>query len=112
MRARPKRSSQREGRQMLRHEAGQRFTWLVTSVLAAAVVIFLQTTALAQPGDTIKVGYAISLTGQNGPLGKSAWLAHQIWEDEINANGGLLGRRVKLIYYDNQSNPATVPGIY
>lgn len=69
-------------------------------------------TSLAQPGDPVKVGYAISLTGQNGPLGKSAWLAHQIWEDDINANGGLLGRRVKLVYYDNQSNPATVPGIY
>jgi branched-chain amino acid transport system substrate-binding protein len=52
------------------------------------------------------------LTGQTGPLGKSALLAHQIWEGDINASGGLLGRRVKLVYYDNQSNPATVPGIY
>ena len=36
----------------------------------------------------------------------------KIWEEEINAKGGLLGRPVKLVYYDDQSNPATVPGIY
>ena len=36
----------------------------------------------------------------------------KIWEEEINAKGGLLGRPVKLVYYDDQSNPSTVPGIY
>ena len=36
----------------------------------------------------------------------------QIWEKDINAKGGLLGRPVKLIYYDDQSQPSTVPGIY
>ena len=36
----------------------------------------------------------------------------KIWEDDINPKGGLLGRPVKLVYYDDQSNPATVPGIY
>jgi branched-chain amino acid transport system substrate-binding protein len=36
----------------------------------------------------------------------------KIWEDQTNAKGGLLGRPVKLVYYDDQSNPSTVPGIY
>ena len=36
----------------------------------------------------------------------------KIWEDDTNAKGGLLGRPVKLVYYDDQSNPSTVPGIY
>jgi branched-chain amino acid transport system substrate-binding protein len=35
-----------------------------------------------------------------------------IWEEETNAKGGLLGRPVKLVFYDDQSNPSTVPGIY
>jgi hypothetical protein len=39
-------------------------------------------------------------------------LAHKIWEDDTNARGGLLGRTVKLVYYDDQTNPAAVPGIY
>ena len=36
----------------------------------------------------------------------------EIWEEETNAKGGLLGRPVQLVYYDDQSNPSTVPGIY
>ena len=44
--------------------------------------------------------------------GKAALLGCKIWEEEINAKGGLLGRPVKLIYYDDQSNPSTVPGIF
>jgi branched-chain amino acid transport system substrate-binding protein len=36
----------------------------------------------------------------------------KIWEEDINAKGGLLGRPVKLIYYDDQSNPATIPALY
>ena len=54
----------------------------------------------------------MALTGGLAPNGKAALLAMQIWEESINANGGLLGRPVKLVYYDDQSNPATVPGIY
>ena len=42
------------------------------------------------------------------------WLlaALEIWRDDVNAKGGLLGRPVELVYYDDQSNPANVPGIY
>jgi branched-chain amino acid transport system substrate-binding protein len=36
----------------------------------------------------------------------------QIWQDDVNAKEGLLGRPVKLVYYDDQTNPPTVPGIY
>jgi branched-chain amino acid transport system substrate-binding protein len=44
--------------------------------------------------------------------GKQALLGMKIWEEQINAKGGLLGRPVKLVYYDDQSNPSAVPGIY
>jgi branched-chain amino acid transport system substrate-binding protein len=60
----------------------------------------------------ITIGLGMALTGGLAPNGKAALLAMQIWEEEINAKGGLLGRPVKLVYYDDQSNPATVPGIY
>ena len=52
------------------------------------------------------------MTGSLAAVGKSGILAMNIWRDDINAKGGLLGRQVKLIYYDNQSNPANVPGLY
>ena len=35
----------------------------------------------------------------------------QIWEKEVNAGGGLLGRQVKLVFYDDQSSPSLIPGI-
>ena len=73
---------------------------------------FVPASAPAQPGEPIKIGYSIALTGGLGPNGRSALLAQKIWEEDTNAKGGLLGRPVKLIYYDDQTNPATVPGIY
>src|SRR5260370_12704898 len=36
----------------------------------------------------------------------------QIWQDDLNAKGGLLGRPVKLVFYDDQTSPPSVPGIY
>src|SRR3979490_548952 len=82
-----------------------------TAVLAAASVA-LVTAAPAQSGEPIKIGFSMAMTGGLGGNGKSALLAQKIWEEDVNAKGGLLGRKVKLIYYDDQSNPSTVPGIY
>jgi branched-chain amino acid transport system substrate-binding protein len=62
--------------------------------------------------EPIKIGFSMALTGPLAPNGKQALLGAQIWAEEINANGGLLGRKVELINYDDQSNPANVPGIY
>ena len=68
--------------------------------------------AAAQSEDPIKIGFSMALTGPLAANGKQALLGMKIWEEEINAKGGLLGRPVKLVYYDDQSNPSTVPGIY
>src|SRR5262245_19629240 len=91
-------------------------SWMKGLRLAAAAFVGL---AAAQPtqaqvpsGEPIKIGFGMGLTGGLAASGKAALLAMKIWEDEINAKGGLLGRPVKLIYYDDQSNPATVPGIF
>jgi len=68
--------------------------------------------AAAQDKQPIKIGFGIAETGPLGPNGKSALVAMEIWVEEINAKGGLLGRPVQLVHYDDQSNPSTVPGIY
>jgi branched-chain amino acid transport system substrate-binding protein len=60
----------------------------------------------------ITIGFAEALTGSLAAVGKSGILAMNIWAETVNAKGGLLGRPVKLVYYDNQSNPANVPGLY
>jgi branched-chain amino acid transport system substrate-binding protein len=82
------------------------------AIAISGVVAVLAGGAAAQSGQPIKIGFSMALTGGLAPNGKSALLAQKIWEEDINAKGGLLGRPVKLVYYDDQSSPATVPGIY
>ncbi len=77
-----------------------------------AATIALSAPPAARAAEPITIGFGMALTGGLAPNGRSALLAMQIWEEEINAKGGLLGRPVKLVYYDDQSNPATVPGLY
>jgi branched-chain amino acid transport system substrate-binding protein len=94
----------------------RRFSGAVSGALFAISTLpagaFVPASAAAQTGEPVKIGYSMSLTGGLAPNGRSALLAQKIWEEDTNAKGGLLGRPVRLIHYDDQTNPATVPGIY
>src|SRR5207302_2912297 len=79
--------------------------------LIAVVVVALGTSPLAAQ-EPIKIGFGVALTGGLASSGKAHLLSKQIWAEEINSRGGLLGRPVKLFYYDDQTNAATVPAIY
>src|SRR5882724_10564905 len=79
---------------------------------AALAALAIPATAQAPSGQPLTIGFSMALTGPLSPNGKSALLGMKIWEEEINAKGGLLGRPVKLVYYDDQSQAAPVPGIY
>ncbi len=79
------------------------------ALAAAAALVWIAPVRAENP---ITIGFGMALTGGLAPIGKAALLAMQIWETDINAKGGLLGRPVKLVYYDDQSNPATIPGLY
>ena len=80
------------------------------AMLAAVVALAMATPARA--ADPIRVGFSMALTGGVAPNGKMILAALDLWRDDVNAKGGLLGRPVELLYYDDQSNPANVPGIY
>jgi branched-chain amino acid transport system substrate-binding protein len=77
----------------------------------AAVAAWL-VPAATRAADPIRIGFSMSLTGGLAGGGKSALLAFEIWKDEMNAKGGLLGRPIQLVYYDDQSTGSLVPGIY
>jgi branched-chain amino acid transport system substrate-binding protein len=77
-----------------------------------AVMAWISAPVTARAADPIKVGFSMALTGGVAPNGHQILLALEIWRDDVNAKGGLLGRPVELVYYDDQSNPANVPGIY
>ena len=79
---------------------------------AAAAALFLMMAGAAAAEEPIKIGLGMSLTGPLAANGKMSLVAMQVWESDINAQGGLLGRPVKLVYYDDQSKPAEVPAIY
>jgi branched-chain amino acid transport system substrate-binding protein len=80
--------------------------------VAAALIATLMLPGAGHAVEPITIGFGMGLTGGLAAAGKSALLAMQIWRDDVNAKGGLLGRPVKLDYYDDQSNPATVPALY
>jgi len=82
------------------------------AAFAVGALTVLEGGAVAQSGQPIKIGFSMAMTGGLAANGKSGLLAQKIWEEDVNAKGGLLGRPVRLIYYDDQSNPSTVPGIY
>jgi branched-chain amino acid transport system substrate-binding protein len=77
-----------------------------------AAALLLCGGAASRAEEPIKIGFSMELTGPFAVVGKTGLLAFKIWEEETNAKGGLLGRPVKLVYYDDQSNPALVPAIY
>src|ERR1700681_3583871 len=80
--------------------------------LWAALVGLAPAGPAAQAADPIRIGFSAEETGGSAASGRQFILTAQIWADEINAEGGLLGCKVELIHYDDQSNPALVPGIY
>jgi len=88
--------------------------WLLGGLMAAAFVFSapLATTAEAQSKDPIKVGFSMALSGALAGGGQQSLVAIQLWAEDMNKKGGLLGRPVELVFYDDQTNPKNVPGIY
>jgi branched-chain amino acid transport system substrate-binding protein len=60
----------------------------------------------------IKIGMSMALTGGLAGGGKASLLGIQIWKDDVNAKGGLLGRKVELVVYDDKSSASETPAIY
>jgi len=96
---------------MIRFFKSRSFAWIAGATVALAAGA-MAVTAHAQEKKPLVIGFGQSLTGFLSPNGKQALLGAEIWRDEVNKAGGLLGRQVELKYYDDQSKPDTVPGIY
>jgi branched-chain amino acid transport system substrate-binding protein len=107
---RPKGAQEDARMQAMRHLDRIRRIAAGVAAMAAALIGASATPAGAQ--EPIKIGFGMALTGGLAPNGKQALLGMKIWEEDVNAKGGLLGRPVKLVYYDDQSTGSTVPGIY
>jgi branched-chain amino acid transport system substrate-binding protein len=97
---------------MIRHVSRRGVACAAGALLLATGLVAVHLPAAAEDAQPIKIGSSMSLTGPLAPNGKMALLGAKIWAEDINAKGGLLGRQVQMVNYDDQSNPANVPGIY
>jgi branched-chain amino acid transport system substrate-binding protein len=88
------------------------FSLFARALAALLVACALISSQAARAADPIRIGLSVSLTGGVAPIGKQVLSALQIWRDDTNAKGGLLGRPIELVFYDDQSNPTNVPGLY
>ena len=65
-----------------------------------------------QAQETIRIGIALSQTGNLADSSNHYWHGIEIWKDRVNATGGLLGKKVEFVVYDDRSDPATAARLY
>src|SRR3974377_2169288 len=85
---------------------------ITRAIVACALFFALFLPATLAAAEPIRVGMSMALTGGVAPIGKQVLAALQIWRDDVNAKGGLLGRPIELVFYDDQTSPANEPSIY
>ena len=79
----------------------------------AMAIAALGTTSVARADEPpIKIGMSMPQTGGLAAGGKASLLGIEIWRDDVNARGGLLGRKVELVVYDDKSSASETPAIY
>jgi len=80
---------------------------------AAAIALFgLAAGTHAQEAPPIRIGMSMPQTGGLAGGGKASLLGIEIWRDDVNAKGGLLGRKVELVVYDDKSSASETPALY
>jgi branched-chain amino acid transport system substrate-binding protein len=78
---------------------------LLTRTLAAWIALCAGLSSVAVCQNTVKIGVITSLTGSQAAFGEAHKNGYLIALDEINAKGGVLGKKVELDFYDDQSKP-------
>ena len=83
---------------------------LATASAGVALLGLSSSVGAQQP--PIKIGMSMPQTGGLAGGGKASLLGIEIWRDDVNAKGGLLGRKVELVVYDDKSSASETPAIY
>ncbi|PYM35883.1 MAG: hypothetical protein DME15_05575, partial [Candidatus Rokuibacteriota bacterium] len=80
------------------------------ALIAALAVLAAGISGEAQ--GPIRIGASLSLTGTYAKLGRNQHEGYKLCEKDLNAKGGLLGRKIEFVVYDDQSTPATAVRLY
>ena len=83
-------------------------------MIKTLIVLFLLASTAAQSGgaEPVKIGLTLGLTGKYAEMSKNQMNGFRLWEKQVNSRGGLLGRDVKIIIYDDKSDPQTAKSLY
>ena len=87
----------------------------MTSKILGALIAALAVLAAGISGEAqgpIRIGASLSLTGTYAKLGRNQHEGYKLCEKDLNAKGGLLGRKIEFVVYDDQSTPATAVRLY
>jgi branched-chain amino acid transport system substrate-binding protein len=77
----------------------------ISLILISAVAVMVTVGCQKGAGNTVKVGAITSVTGSQAAFGEAHKNGYAIALDEINSKGGVLGKKLELDIYDDQSKP-------
>ncbi len=66
----------------------------------------------AQPAGPVRIGASVSFTGVYDQAGQELRNGYLLWMEEVNAAGGILGRPIEFVIYDDASDPETATHLY
>jgi len=78
--------------------------WLLVGALPVALIL-ASCKGGSEQSNTFKIGVITSLTGQNAAFGQAHKNGYAVARADLNAKGGVLGKPIELVYYDDQSKP-------
>jgi branched-chain amino acid transport system substrate-binding protein len=82
-------------------------------ILAAAMAVAMATPSVpASAADPVRIGVALSQTGNLADSAAPYFKGLDLWREQANARGGLAGRPIEFVVYDDRSDPATAARLY
>src|ERR1700712_140936 len=85
---------------------------MTTKVLMAAVAAAVALAFPAQAADPVRIGVALSQTGNLAASAGPYFKGLDLWREQANARGGLASRPIEFVVYDDRSDPATAARLY
>jgi branched-chain amino acid transport system substrate-binding protein len=79
---------------------------------AVALALLAGLAAVGAAQQPIRIGASLSLTGTYAALGQNQHRGYQLCTKHVNEKGGVLGRKIEFVLYDDQSQPATGVRLY
>lgn len=87
-----------------------RWKWLPSVIMV--LMAMMQFPSRGMASEPIRVGVSLGLTGQYQQPSAMHKRAYELWRDEVNARGGIMGRAVELVIRDDNSDPELAKKIY